>query len=145
MMILVVEDDPMVARWEREAIRLSDRISADTNQASSLAEALAYLRSRPVDAVILDPGLPDSHGQESVDAIAKEWPTMPLVVVTGALLDFQDSPADETVKKPVKAPALIEALLNAISVRVTTKAVGPIKEGEARIIETLTKLEPKAP
>jgi len=50
----------------------------------NLGAALAHLEQRETDLVLLDLGLPDSHGLGTLNAICVAYPQVPVVVLTGA-------------------------------------------------------------
>jgi PAS domain S-box-containing protein len=76
---LVVEDN------QGDAALLRAYLAADVDllHEDTLAGACTRLASETVDAVLLDLGLPDSQGLESVRAILRAAPAVPIVVLTG--------------------------------------------------------------
>jgi signal transduction histidine kinase len=82
--ILLVEDDAGDSRLIQLALKeLSPEIEAKVTTAESLAEGLQCLHNNNFDLVLLDLGLPDSHGMDSVSGICVSYPQIPIVVLTG--------------------------------------------------------------
>jgi len=82
--ILLVDDDPGDRRMIELALRQPSRPSElAVRTADSLADGLDRLQSGGVDLVLLDLGLPDSQGLDTVDRLCGAWPDMPVVVLTG--------------------------------------------------------------
>lgn len=82
---LLVEDDEPHARLIRERLRATPEIEIVAT-CESLAEATAQVRElapRGLDAVLLDLGLPDSDGIETVHAFHAAAPRLPIVVLSG--------------------------------------------------------------
>jgi PAS domain S-box-containing protein len=80
--VLLVEDNPGDADLVR--IALSEGSGGFAVQhVGRLADALAYLASSDVDAVLLDLGLPDATGVECVERIRAAFPALPVVVLSG--------------------------------------------------------------
>lgn len=80
--ILLIEDDYV----DQESIRRVLEVTEQEYRVSiygRLEHGLRALRSGPFDAVILDLNLPDSVGEETIRAIYEEFPTLPIVVLTG--------------------------------------------------------------
>jgi len=79
--ILLVEDD---IRQSNAVRSLFEESAPDTNvvTAATLKDALAQDRAG-VDAVLLDLGLPDSRGLETLTAIVRQFAPVPVVVLTG--------------------------------------------------------------
>ncbi|MCK4791541.1 MAG: response regulator [Desulfobacteraceae bacterium] len=81
---LLVEDDEI-------DIRLTKRILANCSRpikfviepVRTLSEAVEYLGSREYDVVLLDLGLPDSSGIETVQKVSEANPHVSIVVLTG--------------------------------------------------------------
>jgi len=80
--ILLVEDNVPDARLIAELLRESGEPLAVAHCAC-LAEAEAYLRSSPPEAVLLDLSLPDSHGLPTIERILTAAPALPVLVLTG--------------------------------------------------------------
>lgn len=83
--VLLVEDNPGDARLVR---RYLDRATSQSPQqfalehCMTLESALTQLDSKPFDAVLLDLGLPDSSGPDTVARLRKRVPHLPVVVIT---------------------------------------------------------------
>lgn len=79
--VLLVEDD---VRQSKVLKLLFEESSPDTTVivAATLKDALAHDRAR-VDAVLLDLGLPDSSGLDTLTAIVGRFAPVPVVVLTG--------------------------------------------------------------
>ena len=80
MVILCIDDEPtglilrkMLLEGEGYSVLL----------ASSGLEGLATLQSSPVEAVVLDYRMPHMSGDEVALQIRKQWPAMPVVVLSG--------------------------------------------------------------
>ena len=58
--ILIVEDEPMIVEVLQAMLELEYRVSS----VNTVDEALAFLRTSHVDAVLLDNVLPDGRGTE---------------------------------------------------------------------------------
>lgn len=81
LQLLVVEDNPGDARLVQEMLRGSPALA--THTADRLTAALDYLGEQRADVVILDLGLPDSQGLETLRAVRSAAPSVPIVVLTG--------------------------------------------------------------
>ena len=79
--LLLVEDDPGDARHIRELLR--DLPEFTIRHEERLAAAVAHLGAERVDLVLLDLGLPDSAGLDTLRAVSTVAPAVPVVVVTG--------------------------------------------------------------
>jgi len=77
MPILLVEDEPRYARFLREVLLAEEARDHELSCAESLGEALARLRSRPFDVVLLDLGLPDADGIEALMEVSAAAPQRP--------------------------------------------------------------------
>lgn len=83
--ILLVEDNPGDARLIEEMLR--EEIGAgpfETTVSETLSDCLERLStSAGFDLVLLDLGLPDSSGLETLDSVIRKEPRVPVVVITG--------------------------------------------------------------
>jgi len=91
--VLLVEDHAAEAGWIRELLR--DQSVLQLTWVETLGAALAHLREAGVDLVLLDLGLPDSRGVDTVVRVVREHPTLPVIVLT--------SHADETLARAALA------------------------------------------
>jgi signal transduction histidine kinase len=118
--LLLVEDDPGFARLLREMFK--DRGSHETavTHVESMGEAERALARSTFDIILLDPGLPDAHGIESVRRAVAAAPRIPLVVLTGrddeslALLALQEGAQDYLIKGQIDSRGLLRFLRYAI-------------------------------
>lgn len=79
--ILIVEDyEPM--RELLAVMARGDFAPAHIHQAGSIQEATHILHTQPIDIMLIDPGLPDSHGPETIRALIKAAPLVAAVGVT---------------------------------------------------------------
>jgi CheY-like chemotaxis protein/HPt (histidine-containing phosphotransfer) domain-containing protein len=79
--ILLVVDQPADAR------RLSEVLGTDrahqVTRAERISSALALLRGQAFDTVVIDLGLPDSHGADGIERVVRAFPAVPVVVLSG--------------------------------------------------------------
>jgi signal transduction histidine kinase len=82
--LLLVEDNPRDVRLLEEAL-LKDRVAGfRMTCVQTLAETLKALEHPEVDVVLLDLFLPDSQGLDTVKAVHRLAPSIPVVVLTGS-------------------------------------------------------------
>ena len=79
--VLLVEDHADVARLMQELLR--DQPGLCLAWVETLAAALARLNEAAVDVVLLDLGLPDSQGLDTVARVVGAHPEIPVIVLTG--------------------------------------------------------------
>ena len=80
--LLIVEDDPGDARLVRLALAESGH-PCEVEVAERVSTALERLNDSVFDLVLLDMGLPDSQGIDTVSKVHAECPNIPIVVLTG--------------------------------------------------------------
>lgn len=112
--VLVVEDEFMI---QMLAVQYLEEHGLKADVAGSATDALNKLRLIPggVDAVVIDLGLPDRPGDVLVREIRSLFPTMPIVLASGAQHGeleklAREQPRLAVVGKPYTADALIAAL-----------------------------------
>jgi diguanylate cyclase (GGDEF)-like protein/PAS domain S-box-containing protein len=81
--VLAIEDNQDDAELLRVMLRKVHEPSFTIVQSQSLSEGLQLLQKSSFDIVLLDLGLPDSNGMDSVLEIRKHSPTIPIIVFTG--------------------------------------------------------------
>jgi len=92
--VLLVEDHAAVARLMQEFLR--DHATFRVTWVQTLAAALAHLQEVPVDIALLDLGLPDSWGLETVTRLVQRHPALPVIVLTAR--DEDDGLADAVLR-----------------------------------------------
>jgi DNA-binding NtrC family response regulator len=78
--VLVVDDEPIVCHSVR---RILSKQSCAVEEAFDVDAALQKMRLRDYDLVILDLKMPKRSGMEVLKSIRKQWPELPVVMVTG--------------------------------------------------------------
>jgi two-component system OmpR family response regulator len=118
--VLVVEDDPQLGPWLREAFAAAFGTS---DIVASLDEARAAVAAREFDLVIIDRGLPDGDGFELLRDLRQRQPSPAIIVLTAhddpvMIARALDEGADDYVSKPfapielvARARAVIRRLL----------------------------------
>ena len=110
--VVLVEDDPTVAAGFVGLMALEQ---VGVQVATTGGDALETIERAAPDAVVLDVSLPDVDGTLVYEAIARRWPTMPVVFATGhadasRLGTYLARPNVAHVLKPYQLSALYEAL-----------------------------------
>jgi len=134
--LLLVEDDPddarvverLLSQYQPSPDGPDPRTEIDVetvNRVDRLDDALAHVDESAVDLVILDLGLPDSSGTETVDAMADHAPGVPIVVLTGrtdaGVEAIRAGAQDYLVKGTITAELLVRTLRYAIERAQTTR------------------------
>ncbi len=120
--VLLVEDNPGDAELMAEMLQddVPDVASFTIRHVARLADARAELDRSPVDVVLLDLSLPDSHGLDSLQTLRAVAPELPVVVMTGladdevALRAVQAGAQDYLVKGRDAAGAVRRAVRYAV-------------------------------
>jgi len=83
MKILLVEDNQGDARLIKEMLSETDFDDYNIDHSTTLSEALSFTKRNGYDIVLLDLGLPDSSGLESVSSFSQSADHIPIIVLTG--------------------------------------------------------------
>lgn len=78
--ILVVDDEPLILHTIRLVLSTHGYAVVE---AASASEALALLAQGPPDLALVDMGLPETSGLDLLDRIKKEYPQLPVIILTG--------------------------------------------------------------
>jgi diguanylate cyclase len=118
--VLLVEDNAGDARLLREMFGKESPNSFEMTHVSNMREAVIHLAKGEVDIILLDLGLPDTYGLESVQRAHAAAPGIPLIVLTGlddealAAKAMNAGAQDYLIKGQVENRALPRALRHAI-------------------------------
>jgi PAS domain S-box-containing protein len=113
--LLLIEDDLGFARLLREMFK-DQGLETVVTHMDSMSAAEAHLAGHAFDIILLDPGLPDSQGIESVQRAHAAARHVPLVVLTGrddeslALQALQEGAQDYLIKGQIDTRGLMRFL-----------------------------------
>jgi signal transduction histidine kinase len=120
LQVLLVEDNSGDARLLREMFSKEKTGSLELTHVLHLGEALNLLAKGGIDIVLLDMGLPDGHGLDTVRRARAAAPDVPLIVLTGlddealAAEAMQEGAQDYLIKGEIENRALPRALRHSI-------------------------------
>lgn len=126
--VLVVEDNPHVARLIREGLegssgQFGDQVSFQFCESSNGRDALAMCRSQPFDAAIIDIYLPIMDGAQVIAALRSDdqLSAMPIIAVSAGGASARDAAlkagADLFLDKPMRLRQVIESMQRLITAR----------------------------
>ncbi len=134
--VALVEDNPGDSRFVIETLK-DQTASYEIDSATSLASAFELIDARQPEIVLLDLGLPDSQGLETLLRMAEHVSTVPIIVLTGygdeqrAYEALRAGAQDYLVKGEFQGAHLARAIRYAID----------RNETERRLRETMHELE----
>jgi signal transduction histidine kinase len=120
LQVLLVEDNSGDARLLREMFGTEKEGSFELTHVLHLSEALTLLARGGIDIVLLDMGLPDGHGLDTVRRARAAAPKVPLIVLTGlddealAAEAMKEGAQDYLIKGEIENRALPRALRHSI-------------------------------
>lgn len=121
MNILLIEDNPGDARLIREMFAQDQEFRCHLDWASDLSSGLRTIAQGHTDVVLLDLGLPDSSGLDSLRAVRGAVPPVPVIIVmTGwgdeeiGVLAVQEGAQDYLFKGHVDSDLLIRSIRYAV-------------------------------
>ena len=118
--ILIVEDDVVDRKLLERLLAKSSLDVAEVRYADRLSTALDCLKESAFDVVLLDLGLPDSRGTESVINIQSRAPHVPIIVLSGlddeltATSAVQKGVQDYLIKGQVDSTLLMRSIRYAL-------------------------------
>jgi signal transduction histidine kinase len=120
LQILLVEDNAGDARVLREMFSKERPDSFELTHLLRMSEAVVHLAKGGVDIILLDMGLPDGHGLDTVRRARAVAPGVPVIVLTGlddellAAEAMKEGAQDYLIKGQIENRALPRALRHAI-------------------------------
>src|SRR6202021_771263 len=120
LQVLVVEDNAGDVRLLREMFSKEKPDSFELTHLLRMKDAVIHLAKGGVDIVLLDMGLPDGHGLDTVRQAHAAVPSVPLIVLTGlddealAAEAMKEGAQDYLIKGQIENRALPRALRHAI-------------------------------
>lgn len=122
MEILIVDDDAQISRMlEKFVVKWGYRAEV----AGTGEEALAQIRRKVFDLVLLDIVLPDTHARELIPKLKRAWAGIRLVTMTG----FNNKALETEIRrlgivyyltKPIR-PVELESILTHMSERIASQ------------------------
>jgi len=132
--LLLVEDNPADVRLLREMFHEQSSHNTELTQVGTMGEAEKHLAEGMVDIILLDLGLPDAQGLESIRRARAVAPGVPLVVLTSlddesmASRALQEGVQDYLIKGQIDARGLLRALRYAVERKIMQEALFDEKE-----------------
>jgi two-component system KDP operon response regulator KdpE len=127
--ILIVEDEPQIRRFVRQALEVEGLqiVEAETGK-----RGLSEAATRQPDLLILDLGLPDMDGVDLVRDL-RNWSTLPILILSARdaeqdKIDALDAGADDYLAKPFGIGELLARVRALLRRRMSAAEVGPLVE-----------------
>ena len=114
--LLLVEDNPGDARLIQEMLSEVETSKFEVSHEASLQDALKRLSAGAFDVILLDLGLPDSHGLDTFTNVYAQAPDVPIVVMSGfddesfAIKAVRQGAQDYLVKGRIDNSLLVRAI-----------------------------------
>ncbi len=147
--LLLIEDNPGDARLiEYMLAEEAHGLTFELTWVDNLTDGIARIRSQPVDIVLLDLGLPESSGLDTLRRLLALAPKVPTLVVLSALMDegiafqaVQSGAQDYLVKGQVDGSLLVRSIRYAIERSQAEEALRQASaELERRVAERTAEL-----
>jgi signal transduction histidine kinase len=120
LQVLLIEDSAGDARLLREMFKREKAGSFELTHLARMSEAETHLADHRADIILLDMGLPDGHGIDTLRRAHAMAPGIPLIVLTGmddealAAEAMKEGAQDYLIKDQIQNRALPRALRHAI-------------------------------
>jgi two-component system OmpR family response regulator len=116
--VLVIEDEPAVARVVARALEQETEYAVDVDVSDRVAEGTRRALDESYDAILLDLELPDGNGLEVVRALRNSGRNTPILIMTGrgddeSIVRGLDAGADDYLLKPLNSNDVLRARVRA--------------------------------
>lgn len=152
--ILLIEDNPGDVRLILEMLKGASGYQSELVDVANLEDGLKHLSEETFDVVLLDLGLPDSQGLETLNKINEQVPEVPIVILTGLADEVVTADAlhkgaqDYLVKGEAGGDLLIRAIRYAIERKRAEKtlykvnrALKVLSESNSALVRAMNKSE----
>jgi PAS domain S-box-containing protein/putative nucleotidyltransferase with HDIG domain len=120
--LLLIEDNPGDARLIQEMLKGTPNVELRLEHASTLKDGLRYIGDpeKPLDAVLLDLGLPDSQGFDTFTRLHQQAEAFTVIILSGlndldmALHAVRNGAQDYLVKGQISGDLLVRSIRHAI-------------------------------
>ena len=117
--ILVVDDEPLLRDSLRDILQHN---GYEASVARNGRDALVQIARQQFDAILLDLYMPDVHGTEVLDFIARRGLDTPVIVISGddsvdSVIDALRGGAQDFLRKPYQADELLKRVGNVLQRR----------------------------
>lgn len=139
--VLVFEDDADSVEQLIGLLVAGETTKFAVETVNTLSRGLNRLGAGGVDVVILDLYLPDSKGRESVEALQKSFPAIPVVVLTGkgepdSEREAIEAGAQEYLSKDsLEQGSLIQAIIQAIYRHRVRQTFSPMQAAVQAVVD----------
>ena len=147
--VIVVDDDVEYARMVGLMLAKAESCRFDVATAHSLTGGIEQVRSCAFDAAVLDLGLPDSRGPDTVAQLREAAPALPIVILSAVddeqiiYAGMQKGAQDYLVKGPLVKQLLPRALVYAIErkraeqgIRLFSRRLLAVREEEKKALSS---------
>lgn len=117
-LILIVDDEPQMVKTLRVSLSVA---GYDVLTAGTAGDVFGTLRREPIDAIILDLGLPDRDGKDVITEV-RQFSEIPIVVLSARHMEGEkilalDAGANDYINKPFGMGELLARLRVALRLR----------------------------
>lgn len=139
--LLSIEDDLDDVYIIKQMLAMDARADYEFTHCKSLQQAEALIHSENFDALLLDLNLPDSDGLTSISTLAKQFPRLPIIVITDSdLAEFEDKAVNAGAEDFLTKSDLSNRLLSRVIRLSIERKQLKIKIEESALTDELTGL-----
>lgn len=144
----MIEDNPGDARLIERMLEQAQGLVYELTWVDNLTDGIVHLQTKPTDVLLLDLGLPESSGLDTLKTLLARVPTAPTLVVLSGLSDeniavqaVQSGAQDYLVKGHVDTELLVRSIRYALERSQARQALRQANdELERRVVERTAEL-----